>query len=144
VIRAKDHALVTAVRVVKTAGHEVHAAVTADAGEDADFVVFATHDKERLATKIDADEVARIGDLGDVGEGDPFFFEDLIFLELSEGGIGVSGGGESGGELARFGGGFEDAGLGVEGFDGGGSDGGWDEGGHGVTFVGVPCSVFRC
>ena len=131
VVGAEDDALVAAVGVIEAAGHEVHAAVTADAGEDADFIVFAAHDEERLATEIDADEVAGVGDLGDVGERDPFFFEDLVFLELGEGGIGVSGGGEGGGELARFGGCFEDAGLGVDGFDWGGGDSGWDEGGHG-------------
>jgi hypothetical protein len=42
--------------------------MAANAGEDADFVVFASHDEERLATKIDADEVAGVGDLRDVGE----------------------------------------------------------------------------
>jgi hypothetical protein len=69
----------------------------ADAGEDARGAIGIANGDEGFAEEIDGDEVAGLGDLGDVGDGEPVGGENVLAFPLMELGALVERAGEAAG-----------------------------------------------
>ena len=57
--------------ITKTFRHNVHGAMRADAGKDADSFILAVDENQRLAEQIEIEKIARLRDLRDMGQALP-------------------------------------------------------------------------
>jgi hypothetical protein len=83
VVGTEDDALIPLIRKVSALGHEVHATVATDAREDTHDVILAAGHEHGFATEVDAQVIAGIRHLRDVGEGNPILCGKIAFVSKS-------------------------------------------------------------